>query len=82
MSTRILALAQTSCCCKLFQKAAAIFPPFFPFFFELHSAVQCSGRDVTIVATGATAVAPRFLDTLPPSQPRGADSAHHHRGRS
>ena len=36
-------------------------------------------RDVT---TGATAVAPKFSDTLILSQPRGADSAHHRRGRS
>ena len=36
VSTRIL--AQTSCCCKLFQKAAAIFPPFF----FLSWTAQCS----------------------------------------
>ena len=39
-------------------------------------------RDVTTGATGATAVAPKFSDTLTLSQPRGADSAHHCRGRS
>ena len=39
-------------------------------------------RDVTTGATGATAVEPKFLDTLTLSQPRGADSAHHRRGRS
>ena len=39
-------------------------------------------RDVTTGATGATVVAPKFSDTLTLSQPRGADSAHHHRGRS
>ena len=39
-------------------------------------------RDVSAGATGATAVAPKFSDTLTLSQPRGADSAHHHRGRS
>ena len=33
-------------------------------------------------ATGATEVAPKFSDTLTLSQPRGADSAHHCRGRS
>ena len=31
---------------------------------------------------GETAVAPKFSDTLTLSEPRGADSAHHHRGRS
>ena len=39
-------------------------------------------RDVTTGATGATEVAPKFSDTLTLSLPRGADSAHHHRGRS
>ena len=39
-------------------------------------------RDVTTGATGATEVAPKFLDTLTLSQPRGADSTHHYRGRS
>ena len=39
-------------------------------------------RDVTTGATGATSVAPKFSDTLALSQPRGADSAHHCRGRS
>ena len=39
-------------------------------------------RDVTTGATGATAVASKFSDNLTLSQPRGADSAHHHRGRS
>ena len=39
-------------------------------------------RDVTIGATGATAVAPKFSDNLTLSQPRGADYAHHRRGRS
>ena len=29
-----------------------------------------------------TAAAPKFSDTLTLSQPRGADSAHHRRGRS
>ena len=38
-------------------------------------------RDVTTGATGATAVAPKFSDTLTLSPPRGADSAHHPRGR-
>ena len=38
--------------------------------------------DATTGATGATAVAPKFSDTLTLSQPRGADSAHHRRGRS
>ena len=38
-------------------------------------------RDVTTGATGATAVASRFSDTLTLFQPRGADSAHHSRGR-
>ena len=36
-------------------------------------------RDVTTGATGATAIAPKFSDTLTLSQPRGADSAHHPR---
>ena len=41
-----------------------------------------SVRDVTTGATGATAVAPKLPDALTLSQPRGADSAHHRRGRS
>ena len=43
---------------------------------------QRQSRDVTTGSTGATAVAPKFLDTLTLSQPRGADSAHHYRGHS
>ena len=39
-------------------------------------------RDVTTGATGATQVMPKFSDTLTLSQSRGADSAHHYRGRS
>ena len=39
-------------------------------------------RDVFTGATGATAVAPKFSDTLTLSQPGGADSAHHRRGRT
>ena len=39
-------------------------------------------RDVTTGATGATVVAPKFSDTLTLARPRGADSAHHRRGRS
>ena len=39
-------------------------------------------RDVSTGATGATEGAPKFSDTLTLSQPRGADSAHHYRGRS
>ena len=39
-------------------------------------------RDVATGGTGATAVAPKFSDTLTLSQPRGADSAHHRLGRS
>ena len=39
-------------------------------------------RDVSTGATGATVVAPKFSDTLTLSQSRGADSAHHRRGRS
>ena len=39
-------------------------------------------RDVSAGATGATAVAPKFSDTLTLSQPGGADSAHHRRGRT
>ena len=39
-------------------------------------------RDVFAGATGATAVAPKFSDTLTLSQPGGADSAHHRRGRT
>ena len=41
-----------------------------------------SGNDVSTGATSATAVAPKFSDTLTLSQPRGADSANHRRGRS
>ena len=53
---------------------------------SLNSQSPCShwsffaGRDVFTGATGATVVAPKFLDTLTLSQPRGADSAHHCRG--
>ena len=43
--------------------------------------IYAKSRDVTTGATGATAVAPKFSDTLTLSQPRGADSAHHRRGR-
>ena len=39
-------------------------------------------RDVIAGATGVTAVAPKFSDTLSLSQPKGADSAHHRRGRN
>ena len=39
-------------------------------------------RDVTTGATVATEVAPKFSDTLTLSQPVGADSAHHRRGRT
>ena len=39
-------------------------------------------RDVSAGATGATAVAPKFSDTLTLSQPEGADSALHRRGRT
>ena len=39
-------------------------------------------RDVSAGATGATTVAPKFSDTLTLSQPGGADSAHHRRGRN
>ena len=38
-------------------------------------------RDVSTGATGATAVAPKFSDTLTLFQPGGADSAHRWRGR-
>ena len=41
-----------------------------------------STRDVSTGATGATAVAPKFSDTLTLFQPRGADSAHHWHGRT
>ena len=45
---------------------------------------QMSLRDVSAGATGATAFAPKFSDTLTLSQPGGgvADSAHHCRGRT
>ena len=46
--------------------------------FEKHIAL----RDVTTGATGATAVAPKFSDTLTLSQPGGTDSAHHCGGRT
>ena len=39
-------------------------------------------RDVSTGAIGATAVAPKFSDTLTLFQPRGADSAHHWHGRT
>ena len=39
-------------------------------------------RDVSAGATGATAVAPKFSDTLTLFQPGGADYAHHRRGRT
>ena len=39
-------------------------------------------RDVSTRATGATAVAPKFSDTLTLFQPRGTDSAYHRRGRT
>ena len=39
-------------------------------------------RDVSTGATGATAVAPKFSDTLTLFQPWGADSAHHWRSRT
>ena len=39
-------------------------------------------RDVSAGATGATAVAPKFSDTLTLSQPWGADFAYHRRGRT
>ena len=39
-------------------------------------------RDVSTGATGATAVAPKFSDTLTLSQPGGTDSAHHCGGRT
>ena len=42
--------------------------------------IRCS--DVSAGATGATAVAPKFSDTLNLSQPWGADFAHHRRGRT
>ena len=44
---------------------------------------QMSLRDVSAGATGATAVAPKFSDTLTLSQPGGgADSTHYRRGRT
>ena len=43
--------------------------------------IETQGRDVLTGATGATAVAPKFSDTLALSKPRGAESAHHRRGR-
>ena len=39
-------------------------------------------RDVSTGATGATVVPPKSLDTLTLMSTRGADSAHHHRGRT
>ena len=44
--------------------------------------LHISSRDVFAGATGATAVAPKFSDTLTLSQLGGADSAHHRRGRT
>ena len=44
--------------------------------------LQFLPRDVSTGATGATVVAPKFSDTLTLSQPGGADSAHHRRGRT
>ena len=49
---------------------------------KVKSLLYMVNRDVTTGATGATAVAPKFSDTLTLSQPRGADSAHYCRGRS
>ena len=45
-----------------------------------HRIKKTESRDVSKGATGATLVAPKFLDTLTLSPPRGADSAHHCRG--
>ena len=39
-------------------------------------------RDVFTGATGATAVPPKFSDTLTLFQPRGAYSTYHHRGHT
>ena len=56
------------------------------FFFDIMTITYSSNliwykgyyRDVSTGATGATAVAPKFSDTLTQSPP--GDSAHHHRG--
>ena len=42
-----------------------------------HRIEKTESRDVSKGATGATLVAPKFLDTLTLSPPRGADSANH-----
>ena len=39
-------------------------------------------RDVSTGATGATAVALKFSDTLTLFPPGGADFAHHHKGHT
>jgi hypothetical protein len=46
------------------------------------SSIQDKCRNVTTGATSASAVTPKLSDTLTLSKPRGADSAHHCRGRS
>ena len=51
-------------------------------FTQINTNAFLNSRDVTIGATGATPVAPKFSDTLTLSQPRGTDFAHHRRGRS
>ena len=47
-----------------------------------YNAITTIIRDVSTGATGATAVAPKFSDTLTLSQPGGADSTHHQRSRT
>jgi hypothetical protein len=46
------------------------------------STLQVKFRDVTAGASGTTAVAPKFSDTLTLFQQEGADSAHNRRGRT
>ena len=47
-----------------------------------HTQLHVQGCNHSSGATGVTAVAPKFSDTLTLSQPRGADSAHHCRSLS
>ena len=71
-STELLSrFSQRHGCRKLLDRAHPVFGDL----------CKCIDRDVTTGATGATEVAPKFSGTLTLSQPRGADSAHHCRGR-
>ena len=56
-----------------------------PVYYALPFYLACESmqhRDVSAGTTGATAVAPKFSNTLTLLQPWGADSAHHWRCRT